>query len=79
VLSDISCQRVGVDPFSWFRDVLSCVAAHPMTRLQELLPHNLAPLRPDPKTRRLQVSARRYPVTQSLEHSGADRVGHASR
>lgn len=38
-----SCQRVGVDPFAWFRDVLSRIAAHPITRLAELLPHNWAP------------------------------------
>lgn len=38
-----SCQRVGVDPFAWFQDVLSRIAAHPITRLAELLPHNWAP------------------------------------
>jgi transposase len=35
-----SCQRVGVDPYAWFKDVLSRIAAHPITRLAELLPHN---------------------------------------
>jgi transposase len=35
-----SCQRVGVDPYAWFKDVLSRIAAHPITRLLELLPHN---------------------------------------
>jgi len=35
-----SCQRVGVDPFTWLKDVLSRIAAHPITRLAELLPHN---------------------------------------
>ena len=35
-----SCQRVGVDPYTWFKDVLTRIAAHPMTRLAELLPHN---------------------------------------
>src|SRR5207249_435516 len=24
------CQRVGVDPFTWFNDVLSPIAAHPI-------------------------------------------------
>jgi transposase len=38
-----SCQRVGVDPFIWFKDVLSRIAGHPITRLAELLPHNWAP------------------------------------
>jgi hypothetical protein len=37
-----SCQRVGVDPFAWFKDVLSRIAVHPITRLAELLPHNWA-------------------------------------
>ena len=38
-----SCQRVGVDPFLWFKDVLSRIADHPITRLHDLLPHNWAP------------------------------------
>jgi transposase len=41
-----SCQRVGVDPFTWLKDVLSRIAAHPITRLAELLPHNWAPVQP---------------------------------
>ena len=39
-----SCQRAGVDPFIWFKDVLSRIAAHPITRLAELLPHNWTPV-----------------------------------
>jgi transposase len=35
-----SCQRVGVDPFVWLKDVLSRVATHPISRVAELLPHN---------------------------------------
>lgn len=35
-----SCQRVGVDPYAWFKDVLTRIAVHPITRLPELLPHN---------------------------------------
>jgi hypothetical protein len=38
-----SCQRVGIDPFAWLKDVLSRIAAQPITRLAELLPHNWAP------------------------------------
>jgi hypothetical protein len=35
-----SCQRVGIDPYAWFQDVLTRIATHPITRLAELLPHN---------------------------------------
>ena len=38
-----SCQRAGVEPFAWFKDVLSRIANQPVTRLAELLPHNWAP------------------------------------
>lgn len=39
-----SCQRAGVNPFEWFRDVLTRLAAgHPVNRLAELLPHNWKP------------------------------------
>jgi len=38
-----SCQRVGIDPFAWLKDVLSRIADHPITRLAELLPHNWPP------------------------------------
>jgi transposase len=37
-----SCELVKVDPFAWFQDVLSRIAAHPMTKLDELLPHHWA-------------------------------------
>jgi hypothetical protein len=35
-----SCQRIGVDPFAWLKNVLSRIASYPITRLAELLPHN---------------------------------------
>jgi transposase len=35
-----SCERVKVDPFVWFKDVLSRIAGHPINRIAELLPHN---------------------------------------
>jgi transposase len=38
------CKRAGVEPFAWFRDVLSRIASHPVSRLAELLPHNWKPL-----------------------------------
>jgi transposase len=37
-----SCQRVSVNPFVWLKDLLSRIAAHPVTRLADLLPHNWA-------------------------------------
>ncbi len=40
-----SCELVKVDPFAWFQDVLSRIAAHPITRLEELLPHRWAQAR----------------------------------
>jgi transposase len=35
-----SCQRVGVDPFAWFKDVLGRIGNHPVRKLAELLPYN---------------------------------------
>jgi transposase len=34
------CKRNAVEPFAWFRDVLTRIATHPIHRLKELLPHN---------------------------------------
>ena len=39
-----SCKRCNVEPFAWFRDVLSRIPAHSITRLNELLPHNWKPI-----------------------------------
>jgi transposase len=38
------CKRNSVEPFAWFRDVLSRIATHPLNRLAELLPHTWKPL-----------------------------------
>jgi transposase len=38
-----SCERAEIDPFTWLKDVLSRIAAHPITRLADLLPHNWVP------------------------------------
>ena len=38
------CKRNRIEPFAWFRDVLSRIATHPVNRLAELLPHNWKPL-----------------------------------
>jgi len=40
-----SCDLVKIDPFAWFHDVLSRIAAYPMNRLEELLPHRWAQAR----------------------------------
>jgi len=39
-----TCKRCGVEPFAWFRDVLSRINDHPVHRLGELLPHNWKPV-----------------------------------
>jgi hypothetical protein len=38
-----SCKRCDVEPFAWFRDVLSRIPAHSISRLTELIPHNWKP------------------------------------
>jgi transposase len=43
-----SCKRCGVEPFAWFRDVLSRIPAHSVHRLAELLPHNWKALATSP-------------------------------
>jgi hypothetical protein len=39
-----TCKRCRVEPFAWFRDVLSRISAHSIIRLGKLLPHNWKPL-----------------------------------
>jgi transposase len=38
----VCCQRINVNPFVWFKDVLARIATHPINRIAELLPHNWA-------------------------------------
>jgi len=38
-----SCELVKIDPFVWFRDVLSRIPDHLVNKLDNLLPHNWAP------------------------------------
>jgi hypothetical protein len=33
----------GADPFAWLKNVLTRIAAYPINRLTELLPHNWVP------------------------------------
>jgi transposase len=39
-----SCKRCNVEPSAWFRDVLSRIPSHSITRLNELLPQNWKPI-----------------------------------
>jgi len=41
-----SCELAKVDPFAWFKDVLSRVADHSIQKLDELLPHRWAATQP---------------------------------
>jgi transposase len=38
-----TCQRLQLDPFTYLRDVLTRIASHPVTKLDELLPANWKP------------------------------------
>jgi transposase len=35
-----SCKLNDIDPFAYFRDVLSRISTHPMEKIDELLPSN---------------------------------------
>src|SRR5512147_3176038 len=37
-----TCKLNGIDPFAWLRDVLTRIAAHPINRIDELLPWHWA-------------------------------------
>jgi len=38
-----SCKLNGIDPFAYFRDVLSRISTHPMEKIDELLPSKWKP------------------------------------
>jgi transposase len=40
-----SCELAKIDPFEWFRDVLSRIPTHSIQQLDKLLPHALATAR----------------------------------
>lgn len=40
-----SCELLKLDPFEWFRDVLSRIPAHSLQQLDQLLPHTWAAAR----------------------------------
>jgi hypothetical protein len=42
----MSSERVKIDPWAWFQDVLTRINDHPISRLEELLPHRWQPLHP---------------------------------
>jgi transposase len=42
-------KRNAVEPFAWFRDVLTRLATHPIHRIDELLPHNWQTLATAPR------------------------------
>jgi hypothetical protein len=35
-----TCKLHGVNPFDWLKNVLEIIPAHPINRIQELLPYN---------------------------------------
>lgn len=37
------CERVKIDPWKWFRDVLARIPSYPVNQLDDLLPHRWAP------------------------------------
>ena len=43
------CKRNAVEPFAWFRDVLTRIATHPIQRVEELLPHHWKTLATTPQ------------------------------
>jgi hypothetical protein len=44
-----TCERCGVEPFTWFQDVLARIPAHSILSLSELLAHNWKPLASSPQ------------------------------
>lgn len=45
-----TCEANAVNPVDYFADVLLRLQTHPASRIDELLPHNWTPPRPEPST-----------------------------
>jgi len=43
-----TCETNGVNPVDYLADVLLRLQTHPASRIDELLPHNWSPRRPEP-------------------------------
>jgi transposase len=43
-----TCEANGVNPVAYLADILLRVQTHPAARIDELLPHNWTPPRPEP-------------------------------
>src|SRR5687768_7102656 len=60
------CKRNAVEPFAWFRDVLSRIAAHPIHRIEELLritgSPSLLPPEPEIQISTVHAPARSHPA-----------------
>lgn len=38
-----TCKMNGVNPYTWFKEILSCIPQHPINKIKDLLPHNWIP------------------------------------
>jgi hypothetical protein len=39
-----TCKLHGVNPFDWIKNVLEIIPAHPINKIQDLLPYNWKPI-----------------------------------
>jgi transposase len=42
-----TCKLHGVNPFTWLKNALEVLPAHPINKIQELLPRNSKPIQPE--------------------------------